>query len=236
MTRTLINDSFSKTYTQHLIQVQAISRLPRFPQLDAVENRMLGILASKWHEGKPITVLEAMVMLPQISTTTAHRHLTFLRKKGMIDPVLNEEDRRIKYIVPTKATHRYFAQLGQCMGDSKTAPADCARQYIKYLHLTQEVRSQPIFQEMDATDIVMLDTWGAAWHNGIPMGVLKALSLINNRAASKSHVRMHGLRAIGLIDLIPDDQDCRIKYVLPTQATHDYFSQLGKCMRQALSS
>ena len=231
----LSNDSFSQTYTQYLMQVQAVSRLPRFPKLDAVENRMLGILASRWHEGKPITVLEAMVMLPEISTNTAHRRLTILRKKGMIDPVLNEEDRRIKYIVPTKATHRYFAQLGQCMGGSKTELADCARRYIKYLHLTQEVRSQPIFQRMDTNDIAMLDTWAVAWHNGTPMGVLKALSLINNRAPSKSHGRMHGLRAIGLIDLVPD-QDRRIKYVLPTQATHHYFSQLGKCMHQALSS
>jgi hypothetical protein len=32
--------------------------------------------------------------------------------QSMIDLVLNEEDRRIKYIVPTKETHRYFAQLG----------------------------------------------------------------------------------------------------------------------------
>ncbi len=230
----LSNDSFSQTYTQYLIQVQAVSRLPRFPKLDAVENRMLGILASRWHENTPITVLEAMLILSEISTTTAHRRLTSLRKKEMIDLNPDAQDRRIKYIVPTKATHRYFAQLGQCMGGAKTAPADCARQYIKYLHLTQEVRSQPIFQRMDTNDIAMLDTWGAAWHNGTAMGVLKALSLINNRASSKSPGRMHGLRAIGLIDLVPDDQDRRIKYVLPTQATHDYFAQLGKCMMKAL--
>ena len=225
--------NFSQTYTQYLIQVQAISRLPKFPQLDAVEFRMLGILASKWHENTPITVLEAMVMLPQISTTTAHRRLTSLRKKGMIDLNHDAQDRRTKYIVPTKATQRYFAQLGQCMGDSMTAPADCARQYIKYLHLTQEVRSQPIFQKMDATDIVMLDTWAIAWHGDLPFGVLEALSLINNRGAANAASRLHDLREIGLVELV---QYGYLKHVVPTNATHDYFAQLGKCMRQALSS
>ena len=229
----LSNDSFSQTYTQYLIQAQAMSSLPKFPQLDAVENRMLGILASRWHEGKPITVLEAMVMLPEISTNTAHRRLTSLRKKGMIELNHDAQDRRIKYIVPTKATHRYFAQLGQCMGGSKTAPTDCARQYIKYLHLTQEVRSQPIFQEMDATDIVMLDTWAVAWYGGLPFGVLEALSLINNRGAANAASRLHGLREIGLIELV---QYGYLKHVMATNATHDYFSQLGKCMHQALSS
>ena len=102
-------------YTQYLIRAQAMSRLPKFPQLDAVENRMLGVLASRWHEAKPITVLEAMVILPEISTTTAHRRLTSLRKKEMIYLNRDAQDRRTKYIVPTKATHRYFAQLGQCM-------------------------------------------------------------------------------------------------------------------------
>jgi len=195
---------------------------------------MLGILASRWHEAKLITVLEAMVMLPEISTSTAHRRLTALRKKGMIGLNLDSQDNRVKYVVPTKATHRYFAQLGQCMGDCSAA-ADFARQYLKYLHLTQEVRVQPIFQRMDVIDIAILDTWGAAWHNGIPMGVLKALSLSNNRSAGRYHGRMHGLRAIGLIDLVPDDQDGRIKYVVPTKATQDYFAQLGQCMHQSIA-
>jgi len=228
----LSNDSFSQTYIQHLIQVQAVSRLPRFPQLDAVENRMLGILASSWHEAKPITVLEAMVMLPEISTSTAHRRLTALRQKRMIDLVLDEEDRRIKYLIPTKATHRYFAQLGRCMGGSKTAPADCARQYINYLHLTQAVRDLPIYQNMDANDIVMLDTWAVAWHNDMPMGVLKALSLIDNRGAANAAYRLHGLRELGLIELVRHGY---LKHVVQTKATHDYFAQLGQFMRQAIA-
>ena len=107
--------NFSQMYTKYLNLVQAVRSLPSFPQLDAVESRMLNVFASAWHEEKPITVLEAMVMLPEISTTTAHRRLKALRKKGMIDLSLDSQDNRVKYVVPTKATHQYFAQLGQCM-------------------------------------------------------------------------------------------------------------------------
>jgi hypothetical protein len=107
--------NFSQMYTKYLNLVQAVRSLPSFPQLDAVESRMLNVFASAWHEDKPITVLEAMVMLPEISTTTAHRRLKALRKKGMIDLNLDSQDNRVKYVVPTKATHQYFAQLGQCM-------------------------------------------------------------------------------------------------------------------------
>ena len=107
--------NFSQMYTKYLNLVRTIKALPTFPDLDAVEARMLNTFAANWHEDKQITVLEAMVMLPEISTTTAHRRLKMLRKKGMIDLNLDSHDNRVKYVVPTKTTHQYFAQLGQCM-------------------------------------------------------------------------------------------------------------------------
>jgi len=113
--------NFSQMYTKYLNLVQAVRSLPSFPQLDAVESRMLNVFAAAWHEGKTITVLEAMVMLPEISTTTAHRRLKMLRKKGMIDLDLDGQDNRVKYVVSTKATHQYFAQLGQCMEKAQMA-------------------------------------------------------------------------------------------------------------------
>jgi hypothetical protein len=33
----------------------------------------------------------------------------------MIDLNLDSQDNRVKYVVPTKATPQYFAQLGLCM-------------------------------------------------------------------------------------------------------------------------
>jgi DNA-binding MarR family transcriptional regulator len=62
-----------------------------------------------------------MVMLPEISTTTAHRRLKLLRKKGMIDLHLDEIDNRVKYVVSTKAAQQYFGQLGKCMASASAA-------------------------------------------------------------------------------------------------------------------
>ena len=113
--------NLSQMYTKYLNLVQAIRSLPSFPDLDAVESRMLNTFAASWHDEKQITVLEAMVMLPEISTTTAHRRLKMLRNKGMIDLNLDSHDNRVKYVVPTKVTHQYFAQLGQCMEKAQEA-------------------------------------------------------------------------------------------------------------------
>ena len=113
--------NFSQMYTKYLNLVQAVRGLPSFPSLDAVESRMLNTFAAAWHDDKQITVLEAMVMLPEISTTTAHRRLKMLRQKGMIALSLDAHDNRVKYVVPTKSTQQYFAQLGQCMEKAQLA-------------------------------------------------------------------------------------------------------------------
>jgi len=115
------NTDLSQMYLKYLHLVQSIRALPSFPDLDAVEVQMLNTLATAWFKEQKITVLEAMVMLPEISTTTAHRRLKLLRKKGMIDLSLDEIDNRVKYVVPTKAAHQYFGQLGKCMATANAS-------------------------------------------------------------------------------------------------------------------
>lgn len=83
--------------------------------LDAVNERLLYTLAAKLQTELQITVLEAMVMLPEISTTTAHRRLKQLRADGWIYLQPNESDNRIKYVMLTQTTKNYFATLGAHM-------------------------------------------------------------------------------------------------------------------------
>lgn len=83
--------------------------------LDAVNERLLTTLAAKWHAKTPVTVLEAMVILPEISTTTAHRRLKQLRNLGWIDLRTDDKDNRIKYIEPQKLASKHFAALGAAM-------------------------------------------------------------------------------------------------------------------------
>ncbi len=112
--------SHSSTYLRFLNLVQAVRSLPDFPALDPVEERLLNLFAAVWHSGKQITVLQAMGMSTDVSSTTAHRRLKSLRKKGVITLVPDESDNRIKYVQPTPVAQQYFSQLGQCLDQAHT--------------------------------------------------------------------------------------------------------------------
>ena len=113
--------SHSSTYLRFLNLVQGVRSLPDFPVLDPVEERLLNLFATVWHSGKQITVLQAMGMSTDVSSTTAHRRLKSLRKKGVITLVADESDNRIKYVQPTPVANQYFSQLGQCLDQARAA-------------------------------------------------------------------------------------------------------------------
>lgn len=108
----------SLNYLKFLHLVEAIRELPTFPALDALEDRLLGLFAAAWHDGRKLTVMEAMGISPEISPTTVHRRLKTLRKKGLIVLVNDTDDTRIKYIEPTDKANQYFDQLGQCLSQA----------------------------------------------------------------------------------------------------------------------
>jgi DNA-binding MarR family transcriptional regulator len=110
---------YSQTYLKFLQLVQAVRQLPGFPALDPVEERLLNLFATVWQADKKITVLQAMGMSNDVSSTTAHRRLKSLRQKGVLVLVADLVDSRIKYVMPTAMTHQYFSQLGQCVDEAK---------------------------------------------------------------------------------------------------------------------
>ena len=115
------SDDLSQTYQRFLNLVSAIKGLP---DLDAVERRVLDVLAGIWATGAKITVLEAMDLAPGASPTTVHRRLKSLRERGLIDLKEDESDNRVKYVVPTRATHAYFAKLGRALDRATRDRAD----------------------------------------------------------------------------------------------------------------
>ena len=80
----MVKNSHSSLFLRFLNLTRAIRELPDFPNLDPVEERLLNLFAAVWHSGKQITVLQAMGMSTDVSSTTAHRRLKSLRKKGVI--------------------------------------------------------------------------------------------------------------------------------------------------------
>jgi DNA-binding MarR family transcriptional regulator len=85
---------------------------------DPIEEQMLNLLGAMWYEGKKITVLEAMALLPDISATTLHRRLKTLRTKGFISMDMDELDNRVKYVMPTSMATEYFAKLGKSLEEA----------------------------------------------------------------------------------------------------------------------
>jgi DNA-binding MarR family transcriptional regulator len=109
------SQSFSSAYLRFLNLMQAVRTLPMFPTIDALEERLLNVLAASWAQDKKITVLTATAMLSDTSATTLHRRLKSMRAKGLIDLQVDTVDFRVKYVVPTALTQRYFSELGACM-------------------------------------------------------------------------------------------------------------------------
>ena len=109
------NSTNSIVYLRFLNLIQAIRQIPTFPEMDPVEERLLNLLASVWHAGNSISVLEAMGLSTEISATTAHRRLKTLVKKGMIALDGDKVDSRVKYVVPTELTKKYFISMGQAI-------------------------------------------------------------------------------------------------------------------------
>ena len=110
--------NFKNVYQKFINLSMAVAKLSDFPMLEPIEERILNILSSYWSNKKQITVVEAMNMTEEISTSTAFRYLKKLRQKGYIELVVDEVDNRVKYVSATKQTDKYFAKLGQLITEA----------------------------------------------------------------------------------------------------------------------
>jgi len=93
----------------------AIRQAPLLPQLDSLEERLLNVFAAAWHAGKPIPVTEAHLLVPDASERTVYRRLKTLCEKDLLMYGKDDHDQRVRYVLPTERTDRYFSHLGRCM-------------------------------------------------------------------------------------------------------------------------
>lgn len=115
------NSQHSEIYLRFLMLAQTLRSSSEFPALDPMEERLLNLFATVWHADRKITVLQAMSLSDDVSSTTAHRRLKSLRKKGVITLVSDDADNRVKYVMPTPVATQYFAHLGRCLDQAQTA-------------------------------------------------------------------------------------------------------------------
>ena len=107
--------NFKQIYQKFLNLTLALEEMSDFPTLEPVEQRLLALLNKYWSSKESITVVSAMNMTPDISTSTIFRYLKKMRVKGYIQLVVDEADNRVKYITPTALTESYFNKMGKLM-------------------------------------------------------------------------------------------------------------------------
>lgn len=105
----------AQAYMRFLQLAKAIDGNPELPTLDANERALLEALAMDWHNGTPMTVMQAMALKHLGSPATLHRRISRLRKLGMIETQEDEHDTRIKRLLLTPTAKRYFEQMGETL-------------------------------------------------------------------------------------------------------------------------
>ena len=106
---------FKSVYQRFISLEIAAEKSSDFPMLEPVEKRILSLLITYWLNNKPLTVVEAIHMSSEISTSTMFRYLKKLRKKGYVESIIDELDNRVKYVSPTKQADQYFSKMGKLM-------------------------------------------------------------------------------------------------------------------------
>lgn len=105
--------------------------------------------------------------------------------------------------------------------------------YLKFLNLVQAVRALPSFPSMDPVEEKLLNVFAVAWHSGKPFTVLQAMGHMPDVSPSTVHRRLGSLREKDLIAFDFDQKDSRIKYIVGTDTSDAYFTDMGKCLRAA---
>jgi len=105
--------------------------------------------------------------------------------------------------------------------------------YLRFLNLVHAIKQIPTFPAMDPVEERLLAMLGVNWHHGKKVSVLEAMGLSTEISATTAHRRLKTLRKKGMIDLDTDKVDSRVKYVVPTTLTEQYFVTLGQAIDKA---
>lgn len=111
--------TMNKTYLRFIALAHALEgTTAQVATVDQTAKQLLNVIASKHAQGKTMTVTDSMTLTSIASPATIHRKLDDLREAGLIEQTFAANNRRTKYLVPTKAADKYFSSLGEVMKQS----------------------------------------------------------------------------------------------------------------------
>ncbi len=105
--------------------------------------------------------------------------------------------------------------------------------YLNYLYRVEAARKLPGATKLDPLEERMLSCLAPAWYLGKKITVLEAMKNCSHMSGTTAHRRLKSLRKKGFVDLVPDEDDHRIKYVRPTDIVHQYFANIWQCIEDA---
>jgi hypothetical protein len=108
-----------------------------------------------------------------------------------------------------------------------------SQRYVKFLHLAKAIRVASALPQLDSVEERLLNIFAAAWHADQRILVSEAHLLVPDCSERTVYRRLKTLAEKDLIMFGKDARDQRLRYVLPTDKTNQYFSQLGRCMELA---
>ena len=108
-----------------------------------------------------------------------------------------------------------------------------SQKYLQFLNLAEAVRGLSDFPKLDALEEHLLKKFAVIWHIRQQLTVREAMSVSVDLSPTTVHRRLKTLRKKGVIQLINDEFDNRIKYVAPTPRTILHFENLAECLDKA---
>lgn len=105
--------------------------------------------------------------------------------------------------------------------------------YQKFLNLYSTLDNMSTYPRMEPHEKCLLIKLNNYWLRDQKITVLEALdhNLQNSKATTHKYVK--SLRSKGYLKLVIDEIDNRLKYVTPTDQTHQYFNDMGKLLVEA---
>lgn len=108
--------------------------------------------------------------------------------------------------------------------------------YARFLNLVRAVRDLPDFPDLDPVEERLFNRLAGVWHQNQRITVLQVMGLSDKVSSTTVHRRLKSLRIKGMVELVADEADNRVKYVQPTTLAGQYLAQLGHCVERARRS
>lgn len=105
----------SKNLYLQFLNVQETQKLKSQPQIDLESRKILENIAWHYEAGTALSVSQVMDLSHIASAATIHRKLDHLRELGLIKNIHLDNNRRTKFMAPTKLSSHYFESLNKLL-------------------------------------------------------------------------------------------------------------------------